>query len=303
MTSEAYEMPEVGEIVIATVTRIGDHGAYVSLDEYSNVPGFLHISEIAQGWVGNVGKFVKVGDKKVLLVKKISQSRKEIDLSLKQISREQQKKKMLDLKRHDKGKGIIKTVKEKANLSASDTEKLEDKIFSKYDSIYDAAFDVARNGIGVIESLKIPKKTADAFADVSSKIKLPSVEIRGILEITDHSSNGVENIKKSLQGFEGNGNKDKVDVLYVGAPKYRISIKSSDFKSAENTLKPILETIQKTTEKNKKVGFSNFIRLVMKLNCFIEKTLRQLWTEYVDVLIALSFNSIGQNHGSPRRRR
>ena len=251
MTSEAYEMPEVGEIVIATVTRIGDHGAYVSLDEYSNVPGFLHISEIAQGWVRNVGKFVRVGDKKVLLVKKISQSRKEIDLSLKQISRDQQKKKMLDLKRHDKGKGIIKTVKEKAKLSASDTEKLEDKIFSKYDSIYDAAFDVARNGIGVIESLKIPKKISDAFADVSSKIKLPSVEIRGILEITDHSSNGVENIKKSLQGFEGNGNKDKVDVLYVGAPKYRISIKSSDFKSAENTLKPILETIQKTTEKNK----------------------------------------------------
>ena len=50
---------------------------------------------------------------------------------------------MLDLKRHDKGKGSIKTVKERAKLSASDTEKLEDKIFSKYDSIYDAAFDVA----------------------------------------------------------------------------------------------------------------------------------------------------------------
>jgi len=97
MTTEAYEMPEVGEIVIATVTRIGDHGAYVSLDEYSNVPGFLHISEIAQGWVRNVGKFVKVGDKKVLLVKKISESRKEIDLSLKQISRDQRKKKILDI--------------------------------------------------------------------------------------------------------------------------------------------------------------------------------------------------------------
>ena len=258
MTTEAYEMPEVGEIVIATVTRIGDHGAYVSLDEYSNVPGFLHISEIAQGWVRKVGKFVKVGDKKVLLVKKISEGRKEIDLSLKQISRDQRKKKILDIKRHDKGKGIIKTVTEKAKLSVSDTDKLEDKIFSKYDSIYDAAFDVARNGIAVIESLKLPKKTADAFADVSSKIKLPSVEIRGILEITDHSSNGVENIKKSLQGFEGNGSKDKIDVLYVGAPKYRISIKSSDFKSAENTLKPILETIQKTTEKNK--GIFKFTR-------------------------------------------
>ena len=251
MTTEAHEMPEEGEIVIATITKIGDHGAYVSLDEYSNVQGFLHISEIAPGWVRSVGKYVKTGDKKVLLVKKIREGREEIDLSLKQISRDQQKKKMLDLKRHEKGKGIIKTVKEKAKLSTNDAEKLEDKIFSKYDSIYDAAFDVARNGIEVIDSLKLPKKTADAFVDVSSKIKMPSVEIRGVLEITDSSHSGVENIKKSLHGFEENNQKDKVNVLYIGAPKYRISVISSDFKSAENTLKPILETIQKTTEKNK----------------------------------------------------
>ena len=251
MTTEMQEFPDEGEIVVVTVTKIGDHGAYVSLDEYNSIQGFLHISEIAPGWVRNVRKYVTEGEKKVVLVKKIRKDKGEIDLSLRQISKDQQKKKLLDVKRHEKGKGIMKNIQEKAKLSDKQIEELEDKIFSKYDSIYDAAFDVARNGIGVIESLKLPKKTADAFADVSSKIKLPSVEIRGILEITDHSSNGVENIKKSLQGFEGNGSKDKVDVLYVGAPKYRISIKSSDFKSAENTLKPILETIQKTTEKNK----------------------------------------------------
>ena len=49
MSTELHELPEVGEIVIATVTKIGDHGAYVSLDEYNNIQGFLHISEIAQG--------------------------------------------------------------------------------------------------------------------------------------------------------------------------------------------------------------------------------------------------------------
>tara|TARA_B100000470_G_C19536118_1_gene278372 strand:- start:95 stop:262 length:168 start_codon:yes stop_codon:yes gene_type:complete len=39
--------------------------------------------------------------------------------------------------------------------------------------------------------------------------------------------------------------------LYVGAPKYRISITASDFKSAERTLKPILEDIEKSITKNK----------------------------------------------------
>ena len=106
MTTELHELPEVGEIVVATITKLGDHGAYATLDEYNKIQGFLHVSEIAHGWVRNVSKYVKEGEKKVLLVKKISKGREEIDLSLKQVSREQQKRKLLDVKRFEKGKGL-----------------------------------------------------------------------------------------------------------------------------------------------------------------------------------------------------
>ena len=210
----------------------------------------LHASEIAHGWVRNINKFVKSGEKKVLLVKRIKEGREEIDLSLKQVSRDQQKKKLVDVKRFEKGKSIIKSVQEKTKLSNSDVEKLEDKIFSKYDSVYDGVVDIATNGIKVFGDLKLPKKTLDLIKEASTKIRLPSVEIRGILELTDSSSNGVENIKNILQCFEKT-NQNGVKILYVGAPKYRISVTSSDFKSAEKTLKPILEGIQKNIEKNK----------------------------------------------------
>ena len=53
-----------------------------------------------------------------------------------------------------------------------------------------------------------------------------------------------------MQGFE-NAEQNGVKILYIGAPKYRISVTASDFKSAEKTLKPILEDIQKQIEKNK----------------------------------------------------
>ena len=128
MTTEIHELPEEGEIVIATIAKIGDHGAYATLDEYNNIQGFLHVSEIAHGWVRNISKFVKEGEKKVLLVKKIREGREEIDLSLKQISRDQQKRKLLDVKRFEKGKNIIKNIQEKAKLSNNDVEKLEDEI-------------------------------------------------------------------------------------------------------------------------------------------------------------------------------
>ena len=96
-----------------------------------------------------INKFIKEGEKKVLLVKKIRAGREEIDLSLKQVSREQRKNKLRDVKQFQKGKGIIKNIQEKAKLSDDDVEKLEDKIFSKYDAVYDGIVDIARNGIKV----------------------------------------------------------------------------------------------------------------------------------------------------------
>ncbi len=85
-------MPEQGEIILATVTKVMDHGAYVTLDEYDDVQGFLHISEIAPGWIRSVNRFVKDGEKKVLLVKKVKAG--DIDLSLKQVSKDQKKQKL-----------------------------------------------------------------------------------------------------------------------------------------------------------------------------------------------------------------
>ena len=124
MATETQELPEVGEIVIATIKKTGDHGAYVSLDEYDDIQGFLHVSEIAPGWVRKVTKYVKEGDKKVLLVKKIQADRAEIDLSLKQISKEQRKKKLLDVKRFEKEQGILKNIQEKVKLSSESSLKL-----------------------------------------------------------------------------------------------------------------------------------------------------------------------------------
>lgn len=257
MSTEIQELPELGEIVLATVSKVSDHGAYVTLDEYNNVQGFLHVSEIAPGWVRNIGRYVKEGEKKVLVVKKVRSERREIDLSLKQISKDQKKKKLLEVKRYEKGKTIIQSVKETAKISEKDTEALEDSIFSKYDSVYDAFLDVARKGIVVFNELKLPKKTISAIEEVSSKIKLPSVEIRGILEITSTKPDGVEIIKKILGNIKNDGN-SKVEITYVGAPKYRISVSSGDFKSAEKTLKPIISDIQTAIEKQK--GTFNFMR-------------------------------------------
>ena len=249
MSTETQELPEVGEIVIATIKKTGDHGAYVSLDEYDNIQGFLHISEIAPGWVRKVTKYVKEGDKKVLLVKKIQANRAEIDLSLKQISKEQRKKKLLDVKRFEKEQGILKNIQDKVKLSSEEVDDLEEKLLSKYKSVYDAVIDIGTNNISVIDDLEVSEKIKKTIYELSKKIKLPTVEIRGILEMTNNKSDGIEIIRKILLDAIKESQNQKIKILYLGAPKYRLSIVAQDFKTAEKTLKPILEKIEKNTSK------------------------------------------------------
>ena len=249
MSTETQELPEIGEIVIATIKKTGDHGAYVSLDEYDDIQGFLHISEIAPGWVRKVTKYVKEGDKKVLLVKKIQANRAEIDLSLKQISKEQRKKKLLDVKRFEKEQGILKNIQDKVKLSSEEVDDLEEKLLSKYKSVYDAVIDIGTNNINVIDDLEISEKIKKTIDELSKKIKLPTVEIRGILEMTNNKSNGIEIIRKILLDAIKESQNQKIKILYLGAPKYRLSIVAQDFKTAEKTLKPILEKIEKNTSK------------------------------------------------------
>jgi translation initiation factor 2 subunit 1 len=257
MVSDSQELPEIGEIVIATITKISDHGAYVTLDEYNKIQGFLHVSEIAPGWVRKVNKYVREGEKKVLLVKTVERGRKEIDLSLKQISKDQRKKKLRDVKRFEKEQGILKNIEEKSELTTKQIEELEDKFLAKYDSVYDAMLNIAIKGSAEINDLKLQKKVMTVIEDICAKMKLPSVELRGILEISNNKSNGVELIKKTLteaEKFED----AKIEITYLGAPKYRLSLVAQDFKTAEKSLKPILEKIEKNVKKQN--GVYNFTR-------------------------------------------
>src|SRR5579885_3640665 len=235
MSTAMQEFPEVGEIVVATVTRIMDQGAYVTLDEYNNIQGFLHISEIATGWIRNVEKFLKPGEKKVLLVKRVDPRRSEIDLSLKQISSDQKKKKLLELKRKEKESALI--------------EKIENILVEKFDSIYDAFSEVAAKGISVLEGLNMPQKAVSAIEELSSKMQIPHVEIRGVLELTSTKPDGIDIIKRSLVAAMEN-KKVNVSITYMGAPKYRLSITAQNFKDAEKELKPILASVEQVMEKS-----------------------------------------------------
>ena len=195
MVSDTQELPETGEIVIATVTKISDHGAYVTLDEYNKIQGFLHVAEIDPGWVRKVNKYVREGEKKVLLVKKVERGRKEIDLSLKQISKDQRKKKLLDVKRFEKEHGILKNIQVfgdqvdidivVTNPALQARKKLEVDIMKIiHDDIYEKA------KININTKVELPKENDENEIDSPDRPKISSQakKIKGVDSIIAISS-------------------------------------------------------------------------------------------------------------------
>jgi translation initiation factor 2 subunit 1 len=248
--AETRKLPELGEIVIVTVKEVTGHGAYVTLDEYDNLTAFLHISEIATGWIRNIERYVKMKQKTVLKVIRVNQARSEVDLSLKQVTGEEKKSKVIEVKKDEKGSAFMDIIKTKLGYDQKTIQELEDKLLQKHDFIYDAFEAVAIKGVDILGGLELKPEVIEAIEHESKKIQIPYIEVRAVLEIIVKKGNGIDIIKSILVSVEGSKNNAKIDITYVGAPKYRITVTAENFKIAEKVLNQAIEKIKSNIEKN-----------------------------------------------------
>lgn len=258
MTTEMQELPEEGDIVIATVKEVMSHGAYVTLDEYGGLTGFLHISEIATGWIRNIERYVKPKQKAVLKVIRVNKTRVEVDLSLKQVTGEEKKEKLMEVKKDEKAKMFMELIKEKYKLSEEEVKKHAEVLSQRFPVLYDVFETVAKKGIKAIEDIHLPKEIVAAIEEVSSKIPVPSVEVRGIMEITCGKPNGIDVIKETLMSVEENKGGASISIAYIGAPKYRLMVSAENFKVAEKALNAALQKIEEGVQK--RGGTFKFVR-------------------------------------------
>jgi translation initiation factor 2 subunit 1 len=261
-TDEIQRLPEEGEIIIATIRQVTGHGVYVTLDEYSNMTGFLNISEIATGWIRNIERYVRPKQKAVLKVIRVNKVRGEVDTSLKQISGEERKSKLIEVKRSDKAVTLLDFIKLELKLTDQEVQEIEGKLLQKYEYLYDAFDAVSRKGLDAIQSIDLSQEIKRAIEEASKRIPAPLVEISGVIEIKSKKPDGIEIIKNTLANAEVNKGGASSTITYIGAPRYRIVVKAENFKIAEKAMYNTVERTRANIEKQH--GTFNFVRLNSK---------------------------------------
>ena len=256
-TNEIQRPPEQAEIMLATVREVTGHGVYVTLDEYDNMTGFLHISEIATGWIRNIERHIRPKQKAVLKVIRVNKVRGEVDTSLKQVSGEERKSKLIEVKKSDKANTFLDFIKSKLKLSDQQIQELEDRLLQKYDYVYDAFQAVSRKGLNAIQNIGLSPEIKNAIEEASKRIPIPLVEIRGIMEITSKKPDGIEIIENTLTNAEGNKGGASSTLTYIGASCYRIVVNAENFKLAERSMNSTGEKTRANIEKQH--GTFNFV--------------------------------------------
>ena len=252
-------LPEPGEVVVCTVREITSHGIYVNLDQYDGTNGFLHVSEISTGWVRNIDRVAKVSQKLILKVIRINRTRREIDLSLRQVTNEERRAKVIEWKREERALAIIDAVKNKVGFDGAHAKAIRQKLEEEFGTLYTALETAARKGEKGIAPAGLPDKEAKVLAEIAAeKIVPPRYEVGALVEVSSRSPEGIEQVKKTLLAA-ASAPSAEVHISYAGAPRYRVRITADDYKQAEKAMDSVLEKIKDGVGKHDAFSFKREI--------------------------------------------
>jgi translation initiation factor 2 subunit 1 len=236
MSEESRPVPGEGELVVVTVKTVKQNGAYVELDEFKGVEGFIFIGEIASGWVKNIRAFVREGQRLICKVMRTRKDGSSLELSLKSVSEERRRDRLQEWKNEQRAHQLLKVLGEKVGWSDKETKSSSQELSDAFGGLY-AAFEEAAITPGSLEDAGFEGEWLSEFIEIAvENIIPPFVEIRGILTLSINALNGVEVIQNALiaaEEFSAPEEEIEVSCHYNGAPEYRIELRAPDFKTAE----------------------------------------------------------------------
>ena len=240
---KASEFPEEGELVVCTVQNVKNFGAFVTLDEYGSKEGFIHVRDVATGWVKYIRDYVREGQKIVTKVLGVDSSKGHIDLSLKSVNEHQRREKIQQWKNENKAEKLMEIVAERLGSTVEATlENFGYDLADKFGTLY-SAFEACAASPTALEEAEVEGDWTTVFVEVAKEnVTPPYVQISGYLELRSPAADGVDRIREALLAGMTAG-EERIKMQYIGAPKYRIVLTAPDYKTAEEEMKVITNDV------------------------------------------------------------
>lgn len=233
--------PDEGDLVVVTITDVDKNSAYAELEEYDDVTGLIHISEISRSWVQDASKELEEGEKNVAQV--IEAEDDPVDLSIKRVNDNQKKEAMSRWNREKKAEEFVEDL---SDVLGMDKQELFEEVVFPMQEEFGSSFRGFEIAVGEEEKLRelFEDEVVEAIQEVARKnIDLRQEKLEGELEINFQQGDGVERIKQSLEDIQ-----DGVEISYVSAPNYSITAWGRNSRLAKKRMDDAIDNIREKVE-------------------------------------------------------
>lgn len=232
------DRPDVGDLVVVTITDVDKNSAYADLDEYEDVRGLIHISEVSRSWLQDVSKEIGEGEKTVAQVVE-ADDEGTIDLSLKCVNENQKREAMA---RWNKEKKADKFLEDLAEELERDEEELYEEILFPLQRELGSSFHGFEIAEGEPEKLKqiVGEDALAAIQKVAREnINLKQEKLEGEVKLEFQDGDGIDKIQKVFSKVE-----DGVEVKYVSAPTYSVTAWGRNMELAKKRMDLAVQTFE-----------------------------------------------------------
>lgn len=225
---------------MCTVDRISPFAAWCKLDEYE-VDGMIHVSEVSGKWVHDIREYVKPKKQYVAKVVQVDYQKNVVNLSLKRVSRQDEKEKLNSFRRSQRAEKMLElAAKELGKTLEQAYEEVGFLLQEKFGELY-VAFEEARESKENLLKKGVSKQWTDVIYDIVEKnFHEKETVIKVELELKSYDPDGLKKIKDILSGIK---QKTGAEIKYISAPKYRIEVIGKDPKTMEKKLVQELEKV------------------------------------------------------------
>lgn len=222
---------EEGDVILCTVDRIMGTIVFVKIDETGD-EGSIITAEIAPGRIRNLRDYVVPKKKIVCKILKITPEGN-IHLSLRRVTKKEQKEVLDEYKIEQSNKAILKR-----NLG----EKKSQEFLKKIKEPLNEFLEQAKTSPKKLEDL-IGKNDTKKILDIIKKQKIKKTIIKKQIKLKTTSPEGIEQIKEIFSEIKN------AEIKYVSAGNYSMTLEAKDLKKADHELISILKELEQKAKK------------------------------------------------------